>query len=482
MKSVSECYRGVRRKAGGRYTKTLIFTCLKNRMYGNNITLLDFLVLPFVLLFVYAIAYRYRNRHYPGNHPYRKYFIPGLTLKIAGAIFIGLVYEYYYRGGDTMNYFYHARVINSSFADSPVKWVNLLFRLPNENAIGYYQYTSQMMWYNDPSSYSVGAIAAFLGIFTATTYLPISVLFAAFSFTGAWALFRTFAGVYPALVRPVAIASLMIPSVIVWGSGIFKDTICMFALGWFTYGVFQILIQRNFRTANLLLTVFSLFLLYRIKVYILIAFLPAIVLWILFTYTAVIRDNALRVLVKMFVFIIAVTVSGFVFMNTGDDLLGRYSFSNIEKTADVTREWIQYSSGDEGSAYDLGVGDGLGGMLLKVPAAVNVTLFRPYLWEARKVLVFFNALESLLFLFLTLKILFVIGFGRVWRTIMQDANLQFFLVFTIIFAAAVGLTTGNFGTLSRYKIPCLPFYGLALVIIYYKNRPLSQKLLKPLGL
>ncbi len=90
-------------------------------MYGNNITLLDFLVLPIVLLFVYAIAYHYRNRHYPHGHPYHRYFIPGLTLKIAGAIFIGLVYEYYYRGGDTMNYFYHARVINSSFTDSPGK-------------------------------------------------------------------------------------------------------------------------------------------------------------------------------------------------------------------------------------------------------------------------------------------------------------------------------------------------------------------------
>lgn len=451
-------------------------------MYGNNITLLDFLVLPIVLLFVYAIAYRYRNRHYPGNHPYRKYFIPGLTFKILGALFIGLVYEYYYRGGDTMNYFFHAKVINSSFADSPLKWLNLLLRIPNENSVGYYQYITQMYWYSDPSSYTVGAIAAFLGLFTGTTYLPTAVLFAALSFTGAWALFRTFATVYPSLVRPIAIAALFIPSVIVWGSGIFKDTICMFALGWFTYGVFQVLVQRNLRIANLFFTALSLYLLYLVKVYILIAFLPALVLWVLFTYTAVIRERGLRIFVKFFLFIIAVTASATVFINLGEEELGRYSFSNIEQTAETTREWIQYSSGDEGSAYDLGDNGSGVGMLWKIPAAVNVTLFRPYVWEARKVLVFFNALEALLFLFLTLRVLFAVGVGRVWSTIMQDANLQFFLVFTIIFAAAVGLTSGNFGTLSRYKIPCLPFYGMALVIIYYKNRPLSQKLLKPLGL
>ncbi len=36
----------------------------------------------------------------------------------------------------------------------------------------------------------------------------------------------------------------------------------------------------------------------------------------------------------------------------------------------------------------------------------------------------------------------------------------------------VGITTLNFGTLVRYKIPCLPFYLIALILIldYRNNR------------
>ncbi|HRA12632.1 MAG TPA: hypothetical protein PKX31_13225, partial [Chitinophagaceae bacterium] len=54
---------------------------------------------------------------------------------------------------------------------------------------------------------------------------------------------------------------------------------------------------------------------------------------------------------------------------------------------------------------------------------------------------------------------------------------QFCLVFTLIFAFAVGISSYNFGTLSRYKIPCLPFYAVALIVIFYKNKRPNQLLI-----
>ena len=41
-------------------------------------------------------------------------------------------------------------------------------------------------------------------------------------------------------------------------------------------------------------------------------------------------------------------------------------------------------------------------------------------------------------------------------------------LFAFIFALFVGATTNNFGTLVRYKIPCLPFYVISLFLIYEK--------------
>jgi hypothetical protein len=41
----------------------------------------------------------------------------------------------------------------------------------------------------------------------------------------------------------------------------------------------------------------------------------------------------------------------------------------------------------------------------------------------------------------------------------------FALLFSIIFAFAVGFTSFNFGALVRYKIPCIPFFVMALYML-----------------
>lgn len=448
-----------------------------------NLSILDYALLPFYIGIVYMMAYRTRNRKYGPKHPWRKYYIPGLTVKIVGAIFIGLIYGYYYKGGDTYFYFYHGQVINSALNESFEKWINLLFHIPTSNDGNYYDYISRMDWYNDPASYTVASITAFVSLFCLNTYLPTAVLFAYISFSGIWALFRTFAGLYPHLLKPVAIAILFIPSVFVWGSGIFKDTVCMFGLGWLTYGTFRFLVHRDYGFGNIVLSVLSFILIAKIKLYVLLGFVPALLMWIFFNYSQRIRNKSAKLLVK-FIFIVAVAGAFLFFMQKFGDELGKYSLENVAQTSYGTRGWISYvSQNDQGSSYDLGDFDpSIPGMLSKFPLAVNVTLFRPYIWEARKVIVALSALEAILFLFLTLKILFTVGVVKTWKTLSEDPTIQFCLIFSIIFAFAVGISSYNFGALSRYKIPCLSFYALALILIYYKNIPMKKKLFKLLGI
>ncbi len=449
----------------------------------SKLTFLNFLLLPIVLAIIYAIAYRFRDRHYKKNHPWRKYFIPALTLKIIGAIFIGLVFSLYYGGGDTYYFFYHSQVINSAMDESFIKWVNLLFHIPPENSGEYFSYISQMEWYSDPASYTVASITAFISVFTLNTYINTAVIFAAISFTGIWALFRTFAKLYPHLLNSVAIAILFIPSVFVWGSGIFKDTICIFGLGWLTYGVFRFLIQKDFSIQNIALAVMSFWLIASVKMYILMGFIPALFMWVLFNYSQKIKNVQVRVTMKVLMISLSLAATVF-FLQQFSSSLGAYSLDKIAETSRITRDWILYMSDtDEGSGYDLGeFAPNVGGMLSKFPAAVNVTLFRPYIWESRKPIVLLSALEAFLFLFITLKVLVVVGLKKVWGTIAKDPTIQFCLVFSIIFAFAVGVSTYNFGALSRYKIPCMPFYAMAIILIYYKNMPLKKKLFRLIGI
>ncbi len=269
----------------------------------------DLILTPFYLFILIFIAKRQRNKRYPVGHPLRPYFLKGLYVKFAGAILIALVYQYYYGGGDTFQYFKHTKIINSAFNDSFFTWLKVVTRQPIEGNPEVYAYASQMQWYGDPASYSVAAIGAIFGIFCGTNYMPIALLFAYFSFTGVWAMYRTFANLYPQLYKELAIAFLFIPSTFLWGSGVFKDTLCLFGLGWMVYTTFRIFINRDFSLRNLLMLAFSFYVLATVKLYILLAFLPALSLWLLLSHSYKIKTAGLRFIVTLL--FIGLSIVGF---------------------------------------------------------------------------------------------------------------------------------------------------------------------------
>jgi hypothetical protein len=150
-------------------------------------------------------------------------------------------------------------------------------------------------------------------------------------------------------------------------------------------------------------------------------------------------------------------------------MFGEYNVESVAFKSMTTREYLfRISTEQDGSGYSLGDMDPtLMGMVEKAPAAINVTLFRPYPWEARKPIVMISALEALFFLGFTIAVVFRNNPLRVLQRIFADETLQFCLIFTLIFAFAVGISTSNFGSLSRYKIPCMPFYTAFLFILFY---------------
>jgi hypothetical protein len=432
------------------------------------LTIWDLVLTPLYLVILIVIAKRIREKHYPPGHPLRQYYLPGLLVKFAGAIFIALIYQYYYGGGDTFNYFRNSQIINSALNDSVSLWLKLLFSISPESDPFIYRYSSELLWYEDANSYIVGAFCAVFGLLNGTTYIPIALLFAFFSFTGIWVMFKTFVSMYPRLHKPLAVAFLFVPSTFVWGSAVFKDTICMFGLGWLTYTVFRLFLQKDFSAKNIFMLALSFYLIAVVKVYILLAFLPAIGLWLLMTYSSRIRLKSLRWFISIAFAGICVG-SFFLLSQRYESELGQYSLENLAATAKVTQGYISGVSGVEGgSSYDLGNFDAnLGSMIVKFPQGVIVTLFRPFLWEVKKPIMLLSALEAFAFATFFLFTIYKRGFLQTMRKIISDPNLLFFFIFSLIFAFAVGISTGNFGTLSRYKIPCMPFFAGFLLVLYY---------------
>ena len=437
------------------------------------ITITDFILLPIYLFIVFVFAAYFRNKYYPKDHPLRRYFMPAFTLKIFGAILLGIIYQYYYKGGDSLNYWRQTEIINSSMSDSFLTWFRLITGSAEIYDVDVYNYTTQFWWYGIKTpEYLISVIGALVGLFTMTTYLPTAVIFAAISFIGVWKLYIVFTKLYPRLSKQLAYAFLFIPSVIFWGSGFMKDTITLSCVGWVTHFFYLIFYENKKIVANSIFALFFLYIIYIIKSYIVMAFLPAILLWGVGLLSYKIKDTRLILFVRYFLYASAIGGIALVGGALQGEMFGEYNVESVAAKSAVTRDYLfRISNEQDGSGYTLGNFDPtLLGMLQLAPAGINVTLFRPYLWETRKPIVMISALEALIFLIFTIVVIFRNNPIRVVQRVLSDETLQFCLIFTLIFAFAVGVSTSNFGSLVRYKIPCLPFYSAFLIILFYPQK------------
>lgn len=424
----------------------------------------DLLLTPLYLGIFYLIAYGVRARF--TNSYTRRYFIPALTVKFIGAIALGLIYEYYYGGGDTTNYFIHASLINQAFSDSFQAGMKLLLTSGGTYDPQTIKYTANMFWYQAGSAeYLLSRFAAVLGLLCFNTYTVIALFFAFISFTGVWAMYITFVKIRPQLYKQLAIAVFFVPSVFFWGSGLMKDSICLGALGWLFYAFYKGTIQKRSILACTLIGLSVAYVLVLIKVYILLCFLPAALLWVFNENSARIKSPLLRIAAKPILIGIGALLAFYAATNLtkGDE---KYDIDNIGERSKIVSEYLYETSVKQnGSAYTLGEQDGtLSGMAKLVPQAIVVTLYRPFLWEVHNPVMLLSSLEALIFLVFTLRIIVRSGLLKTLSLIARTPALTLCFLFALTFAGTVGVVSNNFGTLVRYKIPMIPFYLAGLYI------------------
>lgn len=90
----------------------------------------------------------------------------------------------------------------------------------------------------------------------------------------------------------------------------------------------------------------------------------------------------------------------------------------------------------------------------------------------------FTALESLVILLMTLYVIWKAGLIAFLKKIFNDPIVFLCIVYALLFAAIVGISTLNFGTLARYRIPIIPFYLAGLLIILYQSKQVNRKKLR----
>jgi hypothetical protein len=140
-------------------------------------------------------------------------------------------------------------------------------------------------------------------------------------------------------------------------------------------------------------------------------------------------------------------------------------------TESITRQQeLSILSDPGGSSFrDEASGGGQGGALglaLDAPYTIMTALLRPFVFESRSAMMLVNSVETTAILFLI-----VIAFARTGRRELarwawRSPDIMASIVFVLLFSLAVGLAATNLGTLSRYRLPMMPFYFYVVFSAY----------------
>ena len=416
------------------------------------------------------MAFVFRSKKLETDDSYLLY-MNALSVKIFGGLGFMLLTIFYWGGGDTYSYFNTGRDFLSYILEDPFERGKLfLSSVDNMNWYKYeFAYNRHNFLRSGPNftTVKITALANFVGF---QSFVVSTIVYSMISFLGIWNMYFVFCKIYPHLKKQLFYGFFFIPSVILWGSGILKDTITLASVGWLVYSFMNLVILKRKKYISLILIILSTLTIALIKPYILYILYPALFIWVQGNLKMLISNDLLRRLFAPFVACIFV-VSAFFLSQELSKNAGKFNIDNLENTLEGFQTWhTTVSETKKQSGYTLG-DDGdfsTTGILKKIPAAIGVTFFRPYLWEVTNSSTLLGAIEAIILSFFSLWLILKYRF-KLFRLIFKNKDILFLLLFSFLFGISVGISSYNFGALSRYKIPAQMFFVIALILIYDKT-------------
>ena len=445
----------------------------------DDLSFIDVICFVLLLIFFYMFVQRIRHKKIE-KEPYYRYFILGMFVKVFSGIAVCLIYVFYYDGGDTIAYYHDNTVMVRLFLIKPLEAIKItFFQVNSQQWFVFNDFTDWPSFFFDEHAFYVNKITWPLSLITFNSFIGQTMLLSFFSFFALWRLYKMFVVEFPTLQKELAFAILFIPSVDFWGSGLLKDTITISAVALFTSSFFQIIRLKKKYVFNISLMMISAWMLIKIKPYILIALLPGTLIWLVGYYLGKLKNHIIRSAITPFLIVVTILIA-YLFLDNISSYLGKYTVNNVlEKAADTQHDLKQEYY--HGTSFDIGDFDPtIQAVANKAPIAIISALFRPFLWEVSNPAMLISGIENFIILIFTVYLLIRLRIYNFFKLIFKNHLLFFCVSFSLFFAFSVGLSTSNFGSLVRYKIPAMPFFVASLLITnyYYQLKKAERKRIK----
>ena len=384
----------------------------------------------------------------------KKVYFPAVVLKLMAGASLGLVYLFYYEGGDTFSHFNNASILQehgfSNWSD-----FNTIFIRSDYTGLTEFAYAIQ------PQSAAFCKLIAITNLITGSNYWLTSMYFSLFAFSGLWFLAVSITRLEKKAFI-VVILLLFYPSLLFWSSGILKETLVVGAMGFLVGITVDRLRGEKESWWFMLVILILLYFIFLFKYYVA-ALLGACLL--AFFIFSIIQSKVRKPWAGLLFFTILIFMSLALFSMVHPNL---YSSRILLVIIDNYQAYIAISPPENIIVYH-NLEASWSSLLINSPKALFYGLFAPLTFKYD---IFWvgNALENWGLLMITLTVIF-----SQFRNRARLSPIIYFAVFYVLaLAALLAFAAPNIGTLVRYKVSFLPILliilGLGLRQTYSKFR------------
>lgn len=354
-------------------------------------------------------------------------------------IFYGWVGVYYGQMAQMVDtWFYYSEGLNEYkiLISHPIEFFTNLFH--NSYESGYTNFlVSENSWWNDVKANFIIKVMAIFHLFSFGNYYVNVIFYSFLSLFGPMAIYRVMKDVFPTQNATVLIATFLIPSFLYWTSGLHKEGLIFVGLSLIIYHFYFGFKENRFPLYRVLLILFGLFIVILLRNFLILPLLPPLFAWIL-CY----KWKAKPLLIYGLVLLLAITV-----FFTGGYISPKLDFP--QAVVIKQKEFIQLVGHSSVAVNELK--PRFISFLINAPQAISLSTIRPYPSDVRHLLSLAAAAE----IAVILVFLFVFIF---WRS--QNGQLSPFLLFCIFFSFGVllmiGYSVNNLGAIVRYRSIVFP--------------------------
>jgi hypothetical protein len=379
-------------------------------------------------------------------------------LWVALAEYLGSAVYQYYNGADANGYRRAgteiARLLDASFGWASREALALLLHQPNA--------FDGVVFGSGTNTGSMCAAAGWLLFVVRGSPYAAQALVAGLSMFGAVAVYEACRDAYPT-GTPLRLfaATVLFPSVAFWTSALHKEAFCLMGIGLLLAG-WRAANRRNLRALFYLPLGFLFVVMFRPPA------LPPLLLGLV-AHLVLERSQKARgaVVLARPVYVLV----GFGLLTAGMLLVGKlspaFALERIGESVAVQQQaWTKLADAG-GSAFDVDqpVEQSLGGQVLRLPISLLNALLRPQFFDVTSPVVLVSAIEMTAITWFIISAFRRHGIVGAFLAIQRSPFLVMCTLITVVGCMFVGLTTRNFGTLARYRVPFLPFYGVLLACL-----------------